>query len=80
MGGGQRFVAWNLDISPVTTGHQADMSEAIKMLAAGRGHDSRRPDRSRRRGFLTGGGRAVCGPSTSEKTKDAYSLTTSPLL
>ena len=33
MGGARCFIAWNLDIGPITTGHLADMSEAIKMLA-----------------------------------------------
>ena len=33
MGGAKGFVAWNLDIGPITTGHLADMSEAVKMLA-----------------------------------------------
>ena len=33
MGGAQGFVAWNLDIGPITTGHLTDMSEAIKMFA-----------------------------------------------
>lgn len=33
MGGAKGFVAWNLDIGPMTTGHLADMSEAIKMFA-----------------------------------------------
>ena len=33
MGGAKGFVAWNLDIGPITTGHLADMSEAIRMLA-----------------------------------------------
>ncbi|MCH2114820.1 MAG: hypothetical protein MK171_07925 [Pirellulales bacterium] len=33
MGGAKGFVAWNLDIGPITTGHLADMSEAIKMFA-----------------------------------------------
>ena len=33
MGGARGFVAWNLDIGPITTGHLADMSEAIQMLA-----------------------------------------------
>ena len=33
MGGAKGFVAWNLDIGPITTGHLADMSAAIRMLA-----------------------------------------------
>jgi general stress protein YciG len=33
MGGARGFVAWNLDIGPITTGQLADMSEAIKMFA-----------------------------------------------
>lgn len=33
MGGASGFIAWNLDIGPITTGHLVDMSEAIKMLA-----------------------------------------------
>ena len=33
MNGARGFVAWNLDIGPITTGHLADMSQAIRMLA-----------------------------------------------
>ncbi len=33
MGGARGFVAWNYDIGPMTTGHLADMSEAIKMFS-----------------------------------------------
>ena len=33
MGGSRGFVAWNYDIGPITTGHMADMAEAIKMFA-----------------------------------------------
>ena len=33
MAGAKGFVAWNLDIGPITTGQLADMAEAIKMFA-----------------------------------------------
>ena len=33
MGGSKGFLAWNYDYGPITTGHMADMSEAIRMLA-----------------------------------------------
>ena len=33
MGGSKGFLVWNYDIGPITTGHMADMSEAIRMLA-----------------------------------------------
>jgi hypothetical protein len=33
MGGSRGFVAWNYDIGPITTGHMADMAEAIKMFS-----------------------------------------------
>ena len=32
MGGSKGFLVWNYDIGPTTTGHMADMSEAIRML------------------------------------------------
>jgi hypothetical protein len=33
MGGSKGFLMWNYDYGPVTTGHMAEMSEAIRMLA-----------------------------------------------